>query len=250
MKEYYKLGLCEVAENGYVFTGEYSNNGYIFKDEEAFEKNWDAPCYVPEGEIELVDRCEFYTHNDLLKLCYNNHKLCDRIFFKLDWQYPETLLDDLDIHCDIQPYWDFVKEGAVVKWNDSSGENSGVYNVLSVPIPESNMLCDSWGSDTIVLIGNEVSQIEVNLCELEAYAFTDDELSDMLVNMYHFVDTVLIENEDELYTIAHEMFADNADTLERWYPFLKDCNTDSEMWYDEIRDDVVCEYMNKMNKDF
>jgi hypothetical protein len=242
MKEYYKLGLCELTENGYVFTGEYSNNGYIFKDEEAFEKNWDAPCYVPEGEIELVDRCEFYTHNDLLKLCYNNHRLCNSVFNELDWQYPETLLEDIDMHSDFRWYFDFVKVGAKVKWNDVTGETSGEYYVLKLP-EKSDLINDMWGSDTVILIGDGSSEIEVNLCELEAVEFSEIELYDMLRDMFYHVSVNFEGNEDEFYTVAHDMLMENVQRMESDYPFLKDSDNDGELWYDNIRECMIVQYM-------
>ena len=242
MNEYYKLGLCEVTENGYVFTGEYSNNGYIFKDEEAFEKNWDAPCYVPEGEIELVDRCEFYTHNDLLKLCYNNHKLCNSVFNELDWQYPETLLEDIDMHSDFRWYFDFVKVGTKVKWNDPSGEASGEYCVLNLP-QEDDLINNMWCANTIVLIGDGYSESEVPLRELEAVEFNETELREMLIGMYYNVNVQFEGNEDEFYSIAHDMLMENVSRMESDYPFLKDCDNDGELWYDCVREGVIAEYM-------
>lgn len=246
MKEYYKFGMCKQTEKGFVFSGEWSGQGWVFKDEEAFEKNWDAPCYVPEGEIELVDRCEFYTHNDLLKLCYNNHKLCDSVFSEIDWQYPETLLEEVDIYSDMQPYWDFIKVGVRVKWNDPSGETSGIYEVLELP-QEEDLINNMWGSDTIILIGNGVTEAEVNLCELEAVEFDETQLYRMLCDMKYDV-VGNLSDEDFVYTAAHSMLIENVARMERFYPFLKDHDNDGELWYDCVREDVIRYYLEQISK--
>lgn len=246
MKEYYKIGMCEQTEKGFVFSGEWSGQGWVFKDEEAYENNWDAPCYVPEGEIELVDRCEFYTHNDLLKLCYNNHRLCNYVFNESDWQYPETLLEEIDMYSDFRWYFDFVKVGAKVKWNDATGEASGEYYVLDLP-QENDLINNMWGSDTIVLIGNGYSESEVPLCELEAIEFNETELREMLLSMCHNLNVPFEGNEDKFYSIAHDMLMENVSRMESDYPFLKDYDNDGELWYDCVREDVIRYYMERMN---
>ncbi len=89
----------------------YSDNGFIFKDEEAYKNDWDAPCYVPEYAAEDAtvtingvkyecggskDKCDWYSHNDLLELCQNNCELCDSLFASIDWCYPETWLNEIE----------------------------------------------------------------------------------------------------------------------------------------------------------
>lgn len=86
-----------------------SDNGFIFKDEEAYKNDWDAPCYVPEYAAEdaavVVDgieyecggeNCDYYTHNDLLELCCGNREWCDALFNDIDWCYPETRIEEED----------------------------------------------------------------------------------------------------------------------------------------------------------
>lgn len=71
--------------------------GYVFKDDVAFydTKNPDKVCYVPE----LSD--ETYTRKDFLELCDNNEELAELLYESLDWQHPETLLEDWEINGEI-----------------------------------------------------------------------------------------------------------------------------------------------------
>lgn len=156
-----------------------SHNGFIFKDSEAYKNDWDAPCYVPEHAAEdaaitingveyecggTKDKCDWYSHNDLLKLCQYNHKICDSLFEAIDWCYPETWLEDSENNdvIDYNDAYDFVKVGNQVYWEDpDDGISSGFYEVIE--IRDDN---DRWYSDTIVLISNSNSEAEVFLSEL------------------------------------------------------------------------------------
>jgi hypothetical protein len=95
-------------ENGIVYAGQ-SENGMVFKSKETYLYYPDEICYVPEygfskwstfewgeGCKGSVDDVKGYTHNDLLKLCDGNEKLCDVMFDLLDWQFPETWLEGED----------------------------------------------------------------------------------------------------------------------------------------------------------
>lgn len=100
---------------------DYSGEGFIFKDEQAFENNTDDVCYIPEyGFADLdpaftidgknyyeVKKDDCYTRKDLENL-YNewleNHKddldkngqnyPLEFVFGELEWCYPETLLSE------------------------------------------------------------------------------------------------------------------------------------------------------------
>lgn len=100
----------------YDFNGE----GFIFKDEDAFENDKDAVCYIPEhafDDVEYVkidgedyyreDNLECYTRADLEAMVdefNNDHEfeddeepLCVEYFFEsLEWCSPETRLLELD----------------------------------------------------------------------------------------------------------------------------------------------------------
>jgi hypothetical protein len=89
-------------ENG-VFYGDCTDNGIVYKSEEAYLNRPDEICYIPEygfseehpyygTETEVVG----YSHNELLKICDQNKSLCDAVFSLLDWQSPGVLLDEID----------------------------------------------------------------------------------------------------------------------------------------------------------
>ena len=62
--------------------------GHIFKDEDAYKNRKDETCYVPE----LSDNQ--YSANDILGICGGRQDLADEMFAELDWQHPESLLED------------------------------------------------------------------------------------------------------------------------------------------------------------
>jgi hypothetical protein len=63
-------------------------NGYCYKDINAFN-NKKGVCYIAE----LSD--QEYTYQDFLSMCNGNEKLARNIFEDIDWQHPETRLDEL-----------------------------------------------------------------------------------------------------------------------------------------------------------
>ena len=73
------------------------NNGYIFKDFEAYERGLDEICYVPEycSVNENNETLDFYTHRDFLELCGGQEEIASMLFEMVDWQYPETLIEEL-----------------------------------------------------------------------------------------------------------------------------------------------------------
>jgi hypothetical protein len=89
-----KVGSIKRRKNGkdWDIQKEFYGQGDIFKDEEAFLSRPDDPCYVPE----LTDRV--YTRNDILKICKGNEELATDLFNELDWQHPESLLEDWEVN--------------------------------------------------------------------------------------------------------------------------------------------------------
>lgn len=173
------IGEVHWHDNHPYFLFGNSENGFIFKDYEAYENDWDAPCYVPEYAAEDMavtidgieyecggskDKCDWYSHKDLLKICGYNHKICDGLFQEIDWCYPRTWLEDCDNYdsIDYNYVYDFVKVGNQVYWEDPDhGFSSGYYKVASI-----NDGNEPWDLDTIILIVNEHSEAEVPLREL------------------------------------------------------------------------------------
>lgn len=187
MTEYDKIGEVKYINGQPHFLFDQSEEGFIFKDGEAYEKDWDAPCYVPEYAAEdaavTIDgveyecggsklKCDWYSHNDLLKMCYGNRELCDFMFQELNWTYPETWLDDRDNHgCLWGSWWSFVKPGAKVWWNDPEQEMCRWYEVVTdlSEIPE-----DEWSDDMVVLVHCKHCETEVPLCELSTHPFLNN----------------------------------------------------------------------------
>lgn len=160
-----------------------SDNGFIFKDKDVYKNDWNAPCYVPEYAAEdnaiAVDDieyecggedCDYYTHNDLLKLCFGNREWCDALFSKLDWCYPETRIAESD-DADVAYYYRFIKPGAKVWWHDPAGETSGEYEVYQVPFSfdEHGGLTgdpNKFSLDAIVCLTSPYGETEVYVHEL------------------------------------------------------------------------------------
>ena len=86
-----RIGNCKVDNNGKIILLErdMSAQGMIFKDEDAFRERPTDPCYVPE----LTDT--IYTREDILHICNNQEEVAERVFREIDWQHPESYLDEL-----------------------------------------------------------------------------------------------------------------------------------------------------------
>lgn len=83
-----KVGSIEEKDGEYVIDREYYRQGRIFKDEDAYRNRKDEPCYVPE----LSD--SVYTGNDFLEMCNGQQEFADELFEGVDWQHPESLMQD------------------------------------------------------------------------------------------------------------------------------------------------------------
>jgi hypothetical protein len=106
-------------ENG-IIEREYFGQGFIYKDFKAFEKKSDDICYVPElstndNEEATIENTTTYNYNDFLELansfletneesrnwCKKNNVSAEDIetelFHAVDWQHPETLLNEWEI---------------------------------------------------------------------------------------------------------------------------------------------------------
>lgn len=180
-REYLKVGESKVVAGQVLFKPDQYDDGLdfgnIFKDEEAYENNWDATCYVPEHafyDIEPDDEDFYevtgYSHNDLLALCNGNREMCDWLFHdKLIWAYPETYMNELDDE-DLAYFYRFITPGAQVWWNDPAKETSGKYTVYGVPFEFDEygepVDPESFALDAVIIIGHENSEAEVTPIEL------------------------------------------------------------------------------------
>jgi hypothetical protein len=90
---------------------EYLNQGWFYKDSEAFEKG-SGICYIPEYAVDefggkmvaletlnffrMIDIKDKYTYTDFMNLVGNNHGKAKVLFEMLDWQHPESLYQELE----------------------------------------------------------------------------------------------------------------------------------------------------------
>ena len=90
--QYIQVGkyIPATAETVAQVDRDYYRQGWIFKDEEAFLHDQDQVCYVPE----LSD--EAYTRRDFLRICGGDEELAKICFYNVDWQSPETWMDEYE----------------------------------------------------------------------------------------------------------------------------------------------------------
>ena len=73
----------------------YYGQGTIYKNWTAYETDPAAICYIPE----LTDTK--YFRKEFLYLCNGNEELARELFLSVDWQCPETLIDEWKISGEI-----------------------------------------------------------------------------------------------------------------------------------------------------
>ena len=114
-------GWKMVTPDETYYFGEYGqfgcncNDGVVYKDDQAFESG-DGVCYIPEFGFENANENPFefyakaliateiegntyvaiqgYTRQDFVELCDGNEGLARELYDHVDWQHPETLLDE------------------------------------------------------------------------------------------------------------------------------------------------------------
>lgn len=79
--------IGEILENGEIVKG-LSEQGEVYKNSKAFYKKLNEVCYIPE----LSD--DGYTYEDFLNLANGSEEVASMLFDTVDWQSPETLLDE------------------------------------------------------------------------------------------------------------------------------------------------------------
>lgn len=60
-------------------------------DVDAYKNSMHEICYIPENAESEADE---YSHSRLLALVHGDSNLCDQLFSILEWQFPETLIDE------------------------------------------------------------------------------------------------------------------------------------------------------------
>lgn len=90
-KEYLKVGSYVPGdeENPPAINREAYGQGFVIKDEEAYDIAPDKVCYVAE----LTDSA--WRHKDFLELCNNQEEFAGALFNQVDWQSPSTLADEM-----------------------------------------------------------------------------------------------------------------------------------------------------------
>lgn len=84
-----EVGMCFRVNNEWFIRKGYGDEGCYYKS--AVFAN--RPIYQGENQDE-----GYYTAGDIIKLCDGNTKLAKQLWNALEWQMPETLLEDWDIH--------------------------------------------------------------------------------------------------------------------------------------------------------
>lgn len=85
-----RIGECILNYEGTLLElkKQYFRQGFVFKDYYAFHNEPKRPCYVPELD-EVI-----YTRDDFLKICGEQEEIAEIVFNAVDWQHPETYLDE------------------------------------------------------------------------------------------------------------------------------------------------------------
>lgn len=181
--QYEKVGGCIQWEGeAYQFVGGYGDSGAVyFKDEENFIKHPDEPCYVPEAVFQdekyitqnkqVAAVCivteEYETYRTLLEKSRYNEQLCRAMFDNLKWQCPEIWLNELDNE-DIVYFYDFVKVGNKVFWNEQPFKQIplGFYEIVEIKDRPENW---TWVTSVLLKtkdVSGEEIVVEAHLCEL------------------------------------------------------------------------------------
>ena len=76
----------------WVYEKEFYRQGFIYKDEHAFLFGLNEVCYIAEDDYPNEEK--HYTRKDIVRICGGDVDLAMQIFYLLDWQHPETLMDE------------------------------------------------------------------------------------------------------------------------------------------------------------
>ena len=87
-----EVGMCFRVNNEWFI-----RKGYGGINEGGYYKSAVFTNYRPIYQAEFQED-DYYTSDDLIELCDGNAKRAELLWKELDWQFPETLLEDWDVH--------------------------------------------------------------------------------------------------------------------------------------------------------
>lgn len=67
-----------------------TDQGFMFKDINAYENKTERICYVPEFDAIKTT----YSYNDFIKIAENNEDVANFLFETVNWQMPESVLEE------------------------------------------------------------------------------------------------------------------------------------------------------------
>lgn len=117
-----------------VYFGGRSEQGWIYKNYDAYENHLNKVCYISEYGFDdyyndlfhlfdLYHNKEFnieslyeelanvsggYTHKDILDLCNGQEEVAIAVFDTIDWQYPETYIEEMYSYSELDEYGDIL----------------------------------------------------------------------------------------------------------------------------------------------
>ena len=75
------------------------SQGTIYKNWEAYDKDPSEVCYIPELICYIPEMSDTkYTREDFVRLCGGNEELAREIFLEVDWQHPESLIEEWKVN--------------------------------------------------------------------------------------------------------------------------------------------------------
>lgn len=111
----YPETIGNIDENGYI-TKDYDGQGFIYKNYKAFFEKSNDICYIPElcESININNETQSYTYQDFLDIAKgtfennnlkgNPEKLAELLFEFVDWQSPETMIDEWETMGEFEDY--------------------------------------------------------------------------------------------------------------------------------------------------
>lgn len=160
----------------------FTENGEVYKNEDAYKEDWDAICYISEYALnalviskedgidltdeQIIKEGEGSTHNTIRTQIMASYEISeavidylsldDDIFGIVDWQYVSTYLDEYDL-----PFYK-LPIGSKVKYKDIETGCLETYEVVSIHYP----LEDFIEEDTIIIISNGSTETEVTIGDI------------------------------------------------------------------------------------